>query len=49
MAALACGELVALGITGQSIPEYARWFTLDRYQKPEYQALLKNWGRTGQL
>jgi glycine/D-amino acid oxidase-like deaminating enzyme len=49
MAALACGELVALGITGQSIPEYARWFTLDRYQNPEYQALLKDWGRTGQL
>ena len=49
MAALACGELVASGITGQALPEYARWFSLDRYQMPDYQALLENWERTGQL
>jgi glycine/D-amino acid oxidase-like deaminating enzyme len=49
MAALACGELVALGITGQTLPEYAHWFSFNRYQNPEYQKLLEDWGRTGQL
>lgn len=49
MASLGCAELVALGITDQPTPEYARWFSLDRYQDPDYQDLLKDWGRTGQL
>jgi glycine/D-amino acid oxidase-like deaminating enzyme len=49
MAALACGELVASGITGQALPAYAHWFSLDRYHKPDYQKLLEDWGRTGQL
>jgi sarcosine oxidase subunit beta len=49
MASLACGELVAKGITGQPLPEYASWFSLNRYKDPDYQALLKDWGRTGQL
>ena len=49
MAALGCGELVAQGITGQPLPEYAHWFSLDRYQDESYQKLLEDWGRTGQL
>ncbi len=49
MAACAAGELLATQIMGNEPPDYARWFTLDRYDDPEYQALLANWGRSGQL
>ncbi len=49
MAAPACGELIASHIAGASLPDYATWFLLDRYQDPAYQALLENWGSTGQL
>lgn len=49
MAAPAAGELLARHITGQSLPPYALDFTLARYANPEYQALLANWGNTGQL
>jgi glycine/D-amino acid oxidase-like deaminating enzyme len=49
MAAPACGELIAGHIAGASLPDYATWFLLERYQDPAYQALLENWGSTGQL
>ena len=49
MAAPAGGELVASQIARETTPEYARWFRLERYQDPEYQELLANWGRSGQL
>ena len=49
MAACAAGELLATQIIGDEPLDYARWFTLDRYEDPEYQALLANWGRSGQL
>jgi glycine/D-amino acid oxidase-like deaminating enzyme len=49
MAALGCGELVARGISGKPLPDYAQWFSLDRYKEKHYQKLLENWDRTGQL
>ncbi len=49
MASSACGELLAQHLTGGELPEYARWFRLERYEDSEYQALLRNWGRSGQL
>jgi sarcosine oxidase, subunit beta len=49
MASSACGELLAQHLTGGELPPYAHWFQLERYQDPEYQALLRHWGRTGQL
>jgi glycine/D-amino acid oxidase-like deaminating enzyme len=49
MAAPAAAELLAKHITGQPLPHYALEFTLARYANPEYQALLANWGNTGQL
>jgi glycine/D-amino acid oxidase-like deaminating enzyme len=49
MAACAAGELLATQIMGMEPPAYAQWFLLDRYDDPEYQALLANWDRSGQL
>ncbi|NIS83547.1 MAG: FAD-dependent oxidoreductase [Anaerolineales bacterium] len=49
MASPVCGELLAKHLTGAELPEYARWFLLDRYQDPEYVQLLRDWGDTGQL
>jgi glycine/D-amino acid oxidase-like deaminating enzyme len=49
MASPACGELLAAHIAGDELPGYARWFLLDRYRDPDYQEMLANWGRSGQL
>ena len=49
MAAPAAGELVAAHIMGSTLPDYAPAFALARYDDPRYQALLANWGLTGQL
>jgi glycine/D-amino acid oxidase-like deaminating enzyme len=49
MASSAAGELLAACITGGKLPGYAAVFSLDRYQDPEYQKLLENWGASGQL
>ncbi len=49
MASPACGELLAAHIAGGALPAYARWFQLDRYDDPDYQEMLANWGRSGQL
>ena len=49
MAACGAGEILAAYVTGSSLPPYAWWFTLERYEKPEYQRLLENWGASGQL
>jgi len=49
MASPACGELLATQLAGGEPPGYTRWFRLDRYADPEYQAILANWGRSGQL
>ena len=49
MAAPAAGELLAAHIAGGALPPYAPAFSLERYDNPEYQKLLENWGSTGQL
>ena len=49
MAACAAGELLAAHVTGASLPSYAPAFALERYQDPNYQGLLENWGASGQL
>ncbi len=49
MAAGGIGELLAAHVTGSALPDYAPAFSLDRYDDPAYQALLKNWNTTGQL
>ena len=49
MAAPAAAELIALQITGASLPAYHPSFRLDRYDDPAYRALLASWGSTGQL
>jgi glycine/D-amino acid oxidase-like deaminating enzyme len=49
MASPAAGELLATYVTGASPPDYAAAFRLERYDDPAYQALLENWGSTGQL
>lgn len=49
MAAPAAGELLALHITGKSLPTHAAAFTLDRYERADYRAQLAAWGSTGQL
>jgi glycine/D-amino acid oxidase-like deaminating enzyme len=49
MAAPASGELLAAHLTGDELPHYAPAFGLERYEDPEYQELLENWGASGQL
>jgi glycine/D-amino acid oxidase-like deaminating enzyme len=49
MACCGAGELLAAHVTGEELPEYARWFLLDRYDDPEYLALLDSWDASGQL
>jgi glycine/D-amino acid oxidase-like deaminating enzyme len=49
MASPASGELLAAHITGSELPHYAPAFTLERYEDPEYQRLLDNWGASGQI
>jgi glycine/D-amino acid oxidase-like deaminating enzyme len=49
MAAPAAGELLAAHVMGDALPHYARDFLLARYDDPEYQRLLENWGDVGQL
>ncbi|MES3035771.1 MAG: FAD-binding oxidoreductase [Gemmatimonadota bacterium] len=49
MAAPAAGELIALQLTGGTLPTYHSAFRLDRYQDPAYRESLTSWGSTGQL
>jgi glycine/D-amino acid oxidase-like deaminating enzyme len=49
MAGCAAGELLAAHVTGADVPAYAPWFLLERYQDPDYQALLEDWDESGQL
>ncbi|WP_423224015.1 NAD(P)/FAD-dependent oxidoreductase [Candidatus Amarolinea aalborgensis] len=49
MAAPGAGDLLARQISGQPLPNHARWFLPSRYEDPAYQSLLANWGATGQL
>jgi glycine/D-amino acid oxidase-like deaminating enzyme len=47
----ACGvaDLLTGHITGKQLPAYARGFELARYDDPQYQKTLENWGDSGQL
>ncbi len=49
MASQGTAELVALHLTGESLPDYARAFRLERFDDPTYLALLDAWGDGGQL
>ena len=50
MSSHACAELVARHLTGESLPEYARWFLPSRYDDPAYKAAVERWGPlVGQL
>jgi glycine/D-amino acid oxidase-like deaminating enzyme len=49
MSACGVGELLAAHITGRELPTYAPTFALKRYDDPEYQKELQNWGDQGQL
>jgi glycine/D-amino acid oxidase-like deaminating enzyme len=49
MAGCGAGELLAAHVTGSDLPSYARWFLLERYEDPAYQALLDDWDESGQL
>ena len=47
----ACGvaDLLTKHVTGTNLPAYASEFTLTRYDDPEYEKKLENWGDSGQL
>ncbi len=49
MSACGVGELLAAHVTGSQLPAYAKAFDLSRYDDPEYQKKLQNWGDSGQL
>lgn len=50
MAGMAGGELLAAHITNAKLPDHASAFLLQRYEDPQYQALLHQFGATsGQL
>jgi glycine/D-amino acid oxidase-like deaminating enzyme len=49
MSACGVGELLAAFIAGNVLPSYALDFTLARYDDPEYQKKLEEWGDSGQL
>lgn len=50
MSAHAAGDLLARHVTGQPLPDYARWFLPSRYDDAGYRALVDEWGPlTGQL
>jgi glycine/D-amino acid oxidase-like deaminating enzyme len=49
MASNGAADLLADHITGGPLPPYAPAFRPDRYEQPEYRALLEHWGDSGQL
>jgi glycine/D-amino acid oxidase-like deaminating enzyme len=49
MASPAAGEIVAAHAVGEAPPSYTSAFRLERYEDPAYQALLEDWGSSGQL
>jgi sarcosine oxidase, subunit beta len=49
MSACGVGDLLAAHVTGAALPSYAPAFELARYDDPEYQKQLENWGDNGQL
>ncbi|HEX2696359.1 MAG TPA: FAD-binding oxidoreductase [Anaerolineales bacterium] len=49
MSACAAGDLLTAHIAGTKLPSYAAAFSPSRYDDPEYQKKLENWGDSGQL
>jgi len=49
MSACGVGALLAAHVTGATLPSYASAFELARYDDPEYQKKVENWGNSGQL
>jgi glycine/D-amino acid oxidase-like deaminating enzyme len=49
MAACGVADLLTAYITGTELPAYARELSPARYDDPEYQKKLENWGESGQL
>jgi glycine/D-amino acid oxidase-like deaminating enzyme len=49
MSACGTGELLASYVTGAPLPSYAPAFMLERYDDPEYQKSLDEWGDSWQL
>lgn len=49
MAACGAGELLALHMTGAPLPDYARSFSLERYDDPTYRQTIEDLDRSGQL
>jgi hypothetical protein len=49
MAALGAGELLSTHVTGDPLPEHARWFLPSRYDDLAYRSLLDSWEAMGQL
>jgi sarcosine oxidase, subunit beta len=49
MSACGTGELLAAHVAGAALPAYAPAFMLERYDDPEYQKRLDEWGDNGQL
>jgi len=49
MSACAAGELLASHVAGNNLPSYAPAFSIARYDEPEYQKELEDWGESGQL
>ena len=49
MASCGASDLLAKQIAGKELPEYAPVFLLSRYDDPDYQTILRQWGASGQL
>jgi glycine/D-amino acid oxidase-like deaminating enzyme len=49
MSACGVGELLATQVSGSALPSYASAFHLERYDDPQYQKILEEWGDSGQL
>lgn len=49
MAAAALGEMISLHVSGDKPPDYAAFFSLQRYQESDYLKLFENWGDSWQL
>lgn len=49
MSACGVGELLTAHVSGNALPSYANAFALSRYNDPEYQKKLEDWGDSGQL
>jgi glycine/D-amino acid oxidase-like deaminating enzyme len=49
MASMAAGELLSLHVLNKTLPDYAPYFQLERYDNPQYIQQLAEWESSGQL